>query len=291
MEKALPEVTGDGVVRPRNLSLAEAVNDPILLRGRGLRETGGFPFFVPEGRTYSPPAKAGGGSPPVGRARALSEGDCVSCGSRWTMPQPPWELLSSPTQMARRFPCWKPLPHLPAQTCHRAALPQIQGRNNLVSTPDSGASLFTTYLLESGTPYHGAYLYERRAAAFHSSPSERMVDNGDLSFGGPSMVSRGAGALRRGRFGLSELFPDAQRLRRVQHDYTRKQGLAWQAVFLPPMAPPDWQEQRKTLERRGGSGENQGQPPGAGICRWHCPSNCHASNRLNFCKNLSGSSS
>ena len=41
-------------------------------------------YFYPEGRTYSPPAKAGGGSPPVGRARALSEGDCGSCGSRWT---------------------------------------------------------------------------------------------------------------------------------------------------------------------------------------------------------------
>ena len=27
--------------------------------------------LFPEGRTYSPPAKAGGGSPPVGRARAL----------------------------------------------------------------------------------------------------------------------------------------------------------------------------------------------------------------------------
>ena len=36
------------------------------------------------GRTYSPPAKAGGGSPSVGRARALSEGDCGSCGSCWT---------------------------------------------------------------------------------------------------------------------------------------------------------------------------------------------------------------
>ena len=36
-----------------------------------LRETGGLPLFSPEGRTYSPPAKAGGGSPPVGRARAL----------------------------------------------------------------------------------------------------------------------------------------------------------------------------------------------------------------------------
>ena len=50
----------------------------------GNRETGGLPLFYPEGRIYSPPAKAGGGSPPVGRARALSERDCDSCGSRWT---------------------------------------------------------------------------------------------------------------------------------------------------------------------------------------------------------------
>ena len=42
------------------------------------------------------------------------------------------------------------------------------GAEQFVSTPDSGASLFTTYLLELGTPYHGAYLYGRRAAAFHS---------------------------------------------------------------------------------------------------------------------------
>ena len=27
--------------------------------------------------------------------------------------------------------------------------------------------------------------------------------------------------------------------------YTRKQGLAWQAVFLPPMAPPEWQGREK----------------------------------------------
>ena len=53
----------------------------------------------------------------------------------------------------------------------------------------------------------------------------------------------------------------------VQHDYTRKQGLAWQAVFLPPMAPPEWQDREKPLERCGGSGENQGQPPGAGVRR------------------------
>ena len=43
--------------------------------------------LYPEGRAYSPPVKAGGGSPPIGRARALSEGDCDSCGSRWPMRQ------------------------------------------------------------------------------------------------------------------------------------------------------------------------------------------------------------
>ena len=26
----------------------------------------------------------------------------------------------------------------------------------------------------------------------------------------------------------------------IQHDYTKKQGLVWQQVFLPPMAPPEW---------------------------------------------------
>ena len=26
----------------------------------------------------------------------------------------------------------------------------------------------------------------------------------------------------------------------VQHDYTKKRGLVWQQVFLPPMAPPEW---------------------------------------------------
>lgn len=28
----------------------------------------------------------------------------------------------------------------------------------------------------------------------------------------------------------------------VQHDYTRKQGLVWQQVFLPDMAPSAWQD-------------------------------------------------
>ena len=31
----------------------------------------------------------------------------------------------------------------------------------------------------------------------------------------------------------------------VQHDYTRKQGLVWQQVFLPPIAPAKWQDREK----------------------------------------------
>ena len=28
----------------------------------------------------------------------------------------------------------------------------------------------------------------------------------------------------------------------VQHDYTRKQGLVWQQIFLPEYAPPEWSD-------------------------------------------------
>lgn len=91
---------------------------------------GAFLFFIPKGRTYSPPAKAGGGSPSVGRARALSEGDCSSCGSRWTRLHFCSAKLSAlSTQSAQGFPFWKPLfmawyiatpsRRLPASSCHR----------------------------------------------------------------------------------------------------------------------------------------------------------------------------
>ena len=118
---------GNGVVCTGGLPDAEAVAAQLNPLG-GLRETGGFPLFSPEGRTYSPPAKAGGGSPPVGRARALSEGDCVSCGSRWTMPQPAGSAVIVHAD-GKAFPCWKPLHHLPAQTCHRQLCRKYRGRN------------------------------------------------------------------------------------------------------------------------------------------------------------------
>ena len=59
------------------------------------------------------------------------------------------------------------------------------------------------------------------------------------------MVSRGAG---RSAVAASAYLSCSRMLNEydgMQHDYTRKQGLAWQAVFLPPMAPPEWQDREK----------------------------------------------
>lgn len=59
------------------------------------------------------------------------------------------------------------------------------------------------------------------------------------------MVSRGAG---RSAVAASAYLSCSRMLNNydgVQHDYTRKQGLAWQAVFLPPMAPSEWQDREK----------------------------------------------
>ena len=59
------------------------------------------------------------------------------------------------------------------------------------------------------------------------------------------MVSRGAG---RSAVAASAYLSCSRMLNDydgVQHDYTRKQGLAWQAVFLSPMAPPEWQDREK----------------------------------------------
>ena len=59
------------------------------------------------------------------------------------------------------------------------------------------------------------------------------------------MVSRGAG---RSAVAASAYLSCSRMLNEydgVQHDYTRKQGLAWQTVFLPDMAPAEWQDREK----------------------------------------------
>ena len=83
LEKVLPEVQAVGLDNLEKYLRRKLAGARLKTAGRSPGNRGPSSFY-PEGRTYSPPAKAGGGSPPVGRARALSEGDCDSCGSRWT---------------------------------------------------------------------------------------------------------------------------------------------------------------------------------------------------------------
>ena len=59
------------------------------------------------------------------------------------------------------------------------------------------------------------------------------------------MVSRGAGrsaVAASAYMSCSRLYNDYDG---IQHDYTKKQGLVWQQVFLPSMAPPEWQDREK----------------------------------------------
>ena len=59
------------------------------------------------------------------------------------------------------------------------------------------------------------------------------------------VVSRGAGrsaAAAAADLRCSRIYNDYDG---IQHDYTRKQGLVWQQVFLPPQAPPEWQDREK----------------------------------------------
>ena len=59
------------------------------------------------------------------------------------------------------------------------------------------------------------------------------------------VVSRGAGrsaAAAAAYLSCSRIYNDYDG---IQHDYTRKQGLVWQQVFLPPQAPQEWQNREK----------------------------------------------
>ena len=59
------------------------------------------------------------------------------------------------------------------------------------------------------------------------------------------VVSRGAGrsaVAASAYLSCSRLYNDYDG---IQHDYTKKQGLVWQQVFLPEYAPQEWQNREK----------------------------------------------
>ena len=59
------------------------------------------------------------------------------------------------------------------------------------------------------------------------------------------VVSRGAGrsaVAASAYLSCSRLYNDYDG---IQHDYTKKQGLVWQQIFLPEYAPQEWQDREK----------------------------------------------
>ena len=86
------------------------------------------------------------------------------------------------------------------------------------------------------------------------------------------VVSRGTGrsaAAAAAYLSCSRIYNDYDG---VQHDYTRKQGLVWQQVFLPPQAPQEWQD-RKRLWNAVRRLKKQRTAALRGSSLWPCPSN------------------
>ncbi len=123
LEKVLPEVQTMELPALEGYLFTEAGKRNLNFRWEVSGKPGAALFFLPEGRTYSPPE----GAVVCLRHRALSEGDCAFCGSLQTMLQHLRALLSSSAQTA--IPCDErsetgvdilyPCCRLPAQTCHR----------------------------------------------------------------------------------------------------------------------------------------------------------------------------
>ena len=152
-----------------------------LKHSEGLRETGGR-FLFPKGALTHHLPEAGGGIPPVGRERALSEGDFAFCGKRQTMPQ-----------------------HLPC-CCH--CLRSCLCRTELAVQTAACENLPPAALSQRWTalgcrPFS---LLRKR-----NRKGNEVIRFGNLPFGGKGGQPWGWPLRCRGG-GLSELFPDLQRL-------------------------------------------------------------------------------
>ena len=182
----------------------------------GLRETGGLPLFSPEGRTYSPPAKQ---AAVCLRHRALSEGDCGCCDSLQTMPQHLRALLSSSARLGkyRRFNR-----RYFSNRLRKPATGSFDAEMDGVSAP----SIFSFMKEKKKKDERG----KRTMAIYHLEAK---------------VVSRGAGrsaVAASAYLSCSRLYNDYDG---IQHDYTKKQGLVWQEVFLPEYAPQEWKDREQ----------------------------------------------
>ncbi len=173
--------------------------------------------MIPEGRTYSPPEESGGGIPPFGQARALSEGDAAPAGADGRCGQAPfvhavdWLLLQG-----WRGSCL-PICQLPAETCHR----QLSRSYGGIVTADTPIFSFAKEKQKKKERT------QRITAIYHLEAK---------------VISRGTGRSACAAAAYMSCSAILNEYDGIRHDYTRKQGLVWQQVFLPHCAPPEWSD-------------------------------------------------
>ena len=103
------------------------------------------------------------------------------------------------------------------------------------------------------------------------------------------VVSRGAGrsaVAASAYLSCSRLYNDYDG---IQHDYTKKQGLVWQQVFLPEYAPQEWKDREKLWN----AVEEVETAKDSRLAREFVvalPIELSRESRSSCCKNLSGSS-
>lgn len=184
----------------------------------GLRETGGLPLFSPEGRTYSPLPRRG------------SSGTC------------PWQAVRSLRGTAASAEASRQCHSTCECCCHR-----LRDWANIVAStdaifPTACANLPPAALPQKWTgvqPVH--FLFYKRETEKRKR-GERTMAIYHLE---AKVVSRGAGrsaVAASAYLSCSRLYNDYDG---IQHDYTKKQGLVWQEVFLPEYAPQEWQDREK----------------------------------------------
>lgn len=184
----------------------------------GLRETGGLLLFSPVRAHLLTTAPKGQQWYLPLASRALSEGDFASCGKRQTMPQHLRVLLSSSAQFTA-ISVLETVCSLPAQTCHRQLCLRL--------CPEARLRGIFSFAKEKQKKKERG---EQDMAIYHLEAK---------------VVSRGAGrsaVAASAYLSSSRLYNDYDG---IQHDYTKKQGLVWQEVFLSEYAPQEWQDREK----------------------------------------------
>lgn len=173
--------------------------------------------MIPEGRTYSPPEESGGGIPSFGQARALSEGDAASAEADGRCGQAPFVHAVGRLLLQGWGGSCHSICQLPAETCHR----QLSRSYGGIVTADTPIFSFAKEKQKKKERT------QRITAIYHLEAK---------------VISRGTGRSACAAAAYMSCSAILNEYDGIWHDYTRKQGLVWQQVFLPHCAPPEWSD-------------------------------------------------